>query len=102
MRLPAPPARYRPQGAGGPRGRTTRLTGPVAAALAGLLLAGSAALAVPAGVAWGAPSSTSSSLDAVRADIERTRAALDESTRQTARAAEEFDAGRIRLAAAQR
>ncbi|SNQ49991.1 Cell wall-associated hydrolase, invasion-associated protein [Frankia canadensis] len=74
--------------------------------LTGLLLAAPMALTGLAGAAWGAPGpaapATSSSLAEVQVEIDRTKAALDASVRQSARAAEEFDAGRIRLAAAER
>ncbi|CAJ59573.1 MULTISPECIES: C40 family peptidase [Frankia] len=61
----------------------------------------------PAGSAWAVPATsaarpTSQSLADVQADIGRTRSKLDESAQQAASATEAFNAGRIRLAEAER
>ncbi|KJE20381.1 cell wall-associated hydrolase, invasion-associated protein [Frankia torreyi] len=75
--------------------------------LAGILFAGSATIGGPAGSAWAVPASsaarpTSQSLADIQAEIGRTRSKLDESAQQAASAAEAFNAGRIRLAEAER
>jgi cell wall-associated NlpC family hydrolase len=71
--------------------------------VAGLLLVAPVALAglTGADAAWGAPGASTSLAD-LQGEIDRAQAALDASVRQSAQAAEQFDAGRIRLAAAER
>ncbi|EIV94301.1 NlpC/P60 family protein [Frankia sp. QA3] len=84
-----------------------KVAGLIVLGLAGILLAGPATVAGPAGSAWAAhaPSATwpkSQSLADVQDEIGRTRAKLDGSARQTASATEAFNAERIRLAEAER
>ncbi|MCM3885483.1 C40 family peptidase [Frankia sp. R82] len=70
--------------------------------LTGLLLAGPTMLAGSIGTAWASPAgSSSTSLDGVQAEIDQASAELDTQARQAAQTAEQFNAERIRLAAAE-
>ncbi len=82
----------------------SKVTGLIVLGLAGILFAGPATVAGPA---WAAPAPAatrpeSQSLADVQDEIGHTRSKLDESARRAASAAEAFNAGRIRLAEAER